>query len=135
MSLVVTDVGEKEILDWAFKDTGEGLKLNLFKNDYTPTSTSINTDFTVGDFTGYVEKTIARTDFTSATTNANNKGEIVASDQSWSPTSAQDIYGYYVSPASDNTVVLWAEKFASVVSLASGDTFTVKPKMTLASEA
>jgi len=135
MALVVTDVGEKELLDWALKDTGEGLKLNLFKNDYTPVSTSINTDFTVADFTGYAEKTIARGDWGAAATNGSDKGESIADDQTWSPTSAQDVYGYYVSPASDNTVILWAEKFAAAVSLTSGDTFTVTPKLTLASEA
>lgn len=135
MTLVVTDAGENELLEWCFKETGEALKLNLYKNDYTPTSTSEDSDFTVADFTGYAEKSIARADWGSAATNGSDKGEIIATDQSWTATSSQTVYGYYVTPASDSTLILFAEKFGSAQSLTSGDTFTVKPKLTFSSEA
>ncbi len=135
MSLVVTDAGENLLLEWSVKSTGESLKLNLYSNNYTPVSTSTDSNFTVASFTGYAEKTIARTDWGSASTNGNDKGEITATALSWTPTTTQTIYGYFVTPSSDSTKVLWAEKFSTSVSLSNGDTFVLNPKLTFASEA
>ena len=51
--------------------------------------------------------------------------------QSWSPTSSQTVYGYYVIGAT-STILLWAELFASSKNLVNGDTLQLTPKMELA---
>lgn len=133
MALVVPNIGETKLLEWILKSTGTDTVLKLYSNDYTPVAASTNGSFTEATFTGYVEKDIARTDWASATTNGSGKAEITSPDLSWSATSSQTVYGYFVQDASGN--LLFAERFSSARALESGDTLTISPKFTLTSEA
>ena len=50
--------------------------------------------------------------------------------QSWSATSAQTIYGYYLTGATSGKLI-WAEKFANPISLVNPSTLTLIPQITL----
>jgi hypothetical protein len=132
MVLLVPDVGEVELLDKLLKDAlsvDENYTLKLFKNDITPAEGDVAGTYTEADFTGYVAKTLTRAGWAAASTLAGVTSTTFA-QQSWSPTSAQTVYGYYVIGAT-STVLLWAERFASPRALVSGDTLQLTPRMEL----
>lgn len=134
MALVVPDEGEIELLKKLLKNTtdSENYLLRLYKNNYTPSGSTTETDFTEADFTNYAEKTIARTDWATPTT-FNNKAESSVTVQSWTcGTVGNTIYGYYIV-GSVSGKVLWAEKFASTRVLEDSDILNVTPKFNLSS--
>lgn len=56
MTLVMVNQGEGIALEALLNKTApQDLVLKLFKNDYTPVEGSVETDFTVADFTGYTK--------------------------------------------------------------------------------
>jgi len=131
MTLVVPDVGEVQLLDDLLKDSGgEDFTLKLYKTDVTPAEDDVAGSYTEADFTGYSAKTLTRANWGAAATDGGTTSSSYA-QQSWSPTSVQTIYGYFVVGAV-STVLQWAEKFAAARSLQSGDTFNLTPKMELA---
>jgi hypothetical protein len=133
-ALVVPDVGEVELLDKTLKDAlsvDESYTLKL----YTAISPalgegSVAGDFTEATFTGYAAKTLTRAGWAGASTSSGTTSSSYA-QQSWSPTSAQTVLGYYVIGTTSG-VLLWAEAFASSRSLQNGDTLLLTPKMELA---
>lgn len=137
MALVTPDEGELELLDKMLKDAlsvDEGYTLKLYKNDYTPIQTSTGTDFTVADFTNYVDKTLTRTGWGAASTVSNKASATYGTQQSWTcGATGNTIYGYYILGASSGKV-LWAERFSSARTLASGDVLNLTPSITLNSE-
>jgi len=137
MALVTPDAGELELLDKMIKDAlsvDEDYTLKLFKNDYTPSQSTVFGDFTEADFTGYSAATLTRANFGAAST-VNNKAESTYSaQQSWTcGTTGNTVYGYYVLGATSGTC-LWAERFATSRTLANGDQLNLTPKLTLNSE-
>ena len=58
MALKFQSAGELLGLDWMLKawSTPENLTLKSFRNDYTPVDASVAGDFTVANFTSYVDK-------------------------------------------------------------------------------
>ena len=135
MALVVPDEGEIELLKKLLKNTAdtEDYLLRLYQNNYTPSGATVIADFTEANFTNYAEKTVARNDWATPTTNLSNKAESSVTVQSWTcGTVGNTIYGYYVI-CSVSGKVLWAEKFASTRIIADSDILNVTPKFNLSS--
>jgi len=135
MALVVPDEGEIELLKKLLKNTTdtENYLMRLYQNNYTPSGTTTAIDFTEANFSNYADKTIARIDWATPTTNANNKAESSVAVQSWTcGTVGNTIYGYYII-GSVSGKVLWAEKFASTRVLEDSDVLNVYPKFNLSS--
>lgn len=130
MTLVVPDVGEVQLLDDLLKDNGnENFTLKLFKNDVTPAESDTASTYTEADFSGYSAKTLTRSSWGAASTAAGVTSSTYA-QQSWSPTSSQTVYGYFVVGAT-STVLQLAERFAASRALNNGDTLNLTPKMEL----
>ena len=134
MALVVPDLGEIELLTKLLKNTAdtEDYILKLYKNNYTPIAATVVGSFTEADFTNYVDKTIARSDWATPST-VSNKAESSVATQSWTcGVTTNTIYGYYVVGATSG-VCLWAEEFATARVLADGDILNLTPKFNLSS--
>lgn len=130
MGLIVTNVGERTLLEWALKSSGGALKLKLFKNDATVSATTVAGDLTEADFIGYTARTLARASWNAPSTNADGKAEIrYGSDQTYDFGSSQSIYGYYLTDSSD--VLLAVEKFSAVRNQVTGDQYVVQVGLTL----
>jgi hypothetical protein len=125
MGLIVTNAGEKTLLEWAFKSSGGALKLKLFKNNATVSATTVAGDLTEADFSGYTARTLARATWNAPSTNTDGKAEIrYSEDQVYNFASSQSIYGYYLTDSSD--VLLAVEKYSAVRNQVSGDEYTVQ---------
>lgn len=135
MALVVANVGELLLLEWSLKSTStpENLILKLYKNDVTPSQSSVAGDFTVADFTGYSNKTLSRGSWASPTTVSNKASTSYAAQTFTNSGTAQTIYGYYVVGATSGTLI-WAERFSAARTLNNGDSVTVTPSLTANSE-
>lgn len=137
MSLVVVNQGEEALLDLLLAVTYD---LKLFKNDATNglSASQIEaldeTDFTEADFTGYTDKTLTGGAWTT-TPGAPTVGAYAQQTfQSSATQSAQTMYGYYVTRASDGAL-MWFEEFASPISIEFNlDTILVTPRITLKDE-
>jgi hypothetical protein len=134
MSILIPTCGQLLLLQWQLKDTTtpENLTLKLYKNDYTPIAASVAGSFTIADFTGYVSKTLNRASWAAPSTVSAHASTSYA-EQTWSPTSGQTIYGYYVVGATSTTLI-YAERFATAKVLQSGDTLRLTPTFTLTTE-
>lgn len=133
MVIKVTDNGEKTLIDWMLNSTGTNIVLRLYKNDYTPVFNSIAANFTQADFTGYASVTLTRGNWNTPVTNVLGAAEIqYNTDVSWTTTTSQSVYGYYVTDLSGN--VLFAERFSQTRALVNGDSLTISPRFTLKSE-
>lgn len=129
---IITDAGERLLLDWILRGTGANLTLRLFKTNVVPTATSVIASFTESDFVDYAAKTLTRANWNSASTNGSGHAEIAFSiDQQFDPGSTQDVWGYMLTH--DSTLVM-AERYSAVRSIGIGDTFIVQPRLTLQSE-
>ena len=134
MPLVVPDLGEIELLTKLLINTTdtENYIIKLYKNNYSPSGSTVVADFTEADFTNYVAKTVARGDWASPST-VSNKAESSVTAQTWTcgPT-GNTIYGYYVV-GSTSGVCLWAEQFTVSRVLVDGDILNLTPKFNLSS--
>ncbi len=128
MALTVPDVGENSLLDMALSDASPAAQeLQL----YTAVAggiveATVKADFTEATFTGYAMRPLVR-----ATWGAAAAGSKAYPQQSWSPTTAETIVGYYVLEATD-LEVLWAEAFAASRNLENGDTLNLDISIDLA---
>lgn len=134
MALVVSNVGEIQLMTWALKGTSvtENIILRLYTNNYTPVAASTSANFTECAIAGYSAKTLSRASWSTPTTNVYGKAEMSYAVQTFSFTASGTIYGYYVVTASN--VLLWAEMFSSARSVNSGDSLAVTPKLVGSSE-
>ncbi len=138
MPLCVPNEGELRLLDTMLKlalSTNESHILKLFQANYTPQANTANGSFTEANFTNYAARTLARGTWNSAVT-VSNKAEASygSSPQSWTcGATGNTIYGYYVV-GSTSGKVLWAERFTTARTLASGDILNITPKFTLTTE-
>lgn len=137
MALIVPDQGELRLLDTLLRlalSTNEDQILKLYKNNYTPDNAAAPASFTEADFSNYVAKTLARGSWNAAAT-VSGKAESSYAIQSWTcGTTGNTVYGYWVEGSTSNKV-LWAEKFSTARTLASGDVLNVVPKFSLYSDA
>jgi len=130
MGLVVTNVGELRLLEWALKSAGGTLKLKLFSNNATVSATTVAADLIEATFTGYTARTLARASWNAPVTNGAGKAEIrYGTDQVYDFASDQSIYGYYLTDSSD--VLLAVEKFSAVRNQISGDQYVIQLGLTL----
>jgi hypothetical protein len=130
MGLLVTNAGEKTLLEWALKSAGGALKLKLFKNNATISPTTVAGDLTEADFNGYSARTLARASWNAPSTNGDGKAEIrYSADQTYDFASAQSIYGYYLTDSSD--VLIAVEKFTAVRNQVIGDQYVIQPGLTI----
>lgn len=130
MGLLVTNQGERTLLEWALKSAGGALKLKLFKNDAIVGPNTVAADLTEADFNGYTARTLARASWNAPATNGDGKAEIrYGIDQVYDFASAQSIFGYYLTDSSD--VVLAVEKFGAVRNQIIGDQYVIQLGLTL----
>jgi len=133
MPLLISNLGERILIDWMLRSVGGSMTLKLYSNDFTPLLASVVGDFTESTFTGYSARTLARSGWGAPATNAQGKGELQFSpDLTWTAASSQTVQGYFVVDASN--VMIFAEKFAQSRNLVSGDILTLSARFTLASE-
>ncbi len=127
MALTVPDVGENSLLDMALSDAASAAQELRLYSAVAPAigEATVKANFTEATFTGYAMKPLVR-----ATWNAATGGDKAYPQQSWSPTSAQTILGYYVLEAT-NLEVLWAEAFAASRALENGDTLNLDISISL----
>lgn len=135
MALLIPDVGEVELLKrLLYPASGEAGTLKLMKTNVTPAETDTAASYTVADFTGYSDKTITSTQsgatWAVPTTSSGTTSSTYGTALTWSPTSSQTVYGYWVVGAT-SSVLWWAELFSSAKNLASGDTLSVSPRFAL----
>ncbi len=137
MALLVPDEGEVILLgNMLAGGSLENRTLKLGKTNITPAESDTSASYTVADFTGYVDKTLTSTlsgsTWATPTTSSGTTSSLYGSAaQSWSATSAQVIYMYWVQGAT-TAKVLWAELFGSSISLVNPSTLTLQPAIQLA---
>ena len=121
MALIVPDVGENSILDMALSDAAPAAQELYLYSAVAPAlgEATVKANFTEATFSGYVMKPLVR-----ATWGAAAGGSKAYPQQSWSPTSAETILGYYILEATD-LEVLWCESFAASRALENGDTLNL----------
>lgn len=132
MSLLAPNEGDVQLLTKMLQSAlsvDENYTLKLYSNNVTPSKTDTSATYTEATFTGYAAKTLTRAGWGTPTTTSNVTTSTYA-QQSWSPTTSQTIYGYYVLGATSGKV-LWAELFAAARSLNNGDTLNLTPQMQL----
>ncbi len=125
----------------------ENWSFRLFSTSHTPAVTDTLATYTAieATFTGYAAKTLTRsvsgatwstpaivTPGTIDATNGNSKATYGSAPQSWSATSAQTVYGYFVSGVT-SLVGLFAEQFASSIALVNPSTLQITPALELGS--
>jgi hypothetical protein len=133
MSFTSNAAGEGQFLnDILTNSTAGNFKLKLFTNNYTPTNADTPASFTEATFTGYAAITLTRSVSGSTWTINSSSSPAVASypAQSFNATSAQTVYGYYITNAA-GTIVYGADKFSSAISLTNPSTLNFTPQITM----
>jgi len=130
---IIPNTAELDILNILSNAWAGGLNVNLYKNNYTPDSSTAFVNMTVANFTGYAAA--LATGFSTPTT-ISGKASINFGGAGFTCTGGgipNDIYGYYVDYSG---TLLWAERFADapVTIDESGDTLNVSLNFTLSSE-
>jgi len=114
--IVVPDAGDKKLLAMMLgssESIDTTLSLRLFVNDYTPVAGTVTGDFTEATFTGYVRKTIIRSDWQPPTF-VSPRAEMLlfTAPSEWTNGGGPvTVYGAYVVGVTTG-VTLWAERFA-----------------------
>lgn len=133
MPIVVPDAAEVEWLKRAlYANAGsENLSLRLFSNNITPAESDVAGTYTEATFTGYAAKTLTSSQSGSTWGVPSTSGGLTtstyATNQVYSPTTSQTIYGYYLLFATSG-IIAGAEAFGAGKPLANGDQLTVTPK-------
>lgn len=143
MPLKVPVVGRQPLLNYlksAFGDT-TGLRIHLFKSNYTPVNGSILNDFQApneADFGGYASILIPNASWSAAGLDGANRAVTSAPLQTFTQdggASTNPIYGYYITDPG-STILLWAERDPAAPTTidASQRVYAVIPKLTLTTE-
>jgi hypothetical protein len=143
MALLVPDEGEVQLLkDLLGAAALENWTLKLYSNNKTPAESDTAASYTEATFTGYVAKTLTRDTAgghwatpasgspTGGWSGETNVAESTYNAQTWSPTTSQTIYGYFIVGAT-STKCIFAEIFSSAKNLANGDTLSLTPRLGL----
>jgi hypothetical protein len=137
MPLVIVQNGLENLLYVMAQDINDSVwKIGLFKNDLTPDVDTLLADVTPADFGGY--SGLQTLEFSLGTiTWVAPRMVVTGPDVTWTAdgTSTNTVYGYYVTN-DDGDVLRYIERRASggVLFGATGQTYTVTPKLTLRSE-
>ena len=109
------------------------LRIVLYKNNYTPTTSSVYSSFTPADFTGATPQSINASHFGSAVVSA-HVATITNSDTNTFTNSSADqvVYGYLVYDNAGPTY-LCAEKFDNPQTISVGAQLGVQPVVALQS--
>lgn len=130
MPLVTPDVGEILMLQYIVNMVSPDNRiLRLFKNDVTPSDSTVIGGLTQADQAGYVPITLTGSNWT--TTQSVGVTTAVYSEQTFTFTTAATIYGYYVANTSGD--LLWVERFSGAPFQLpdGGGQIAVTPKITL----
>jgi len=135
MSLIVPDDGEIKLLEYL---VNRSLVVHLYQNDIDPADGSHGTsgrDFTSSTFTEVPISaiTLAAVNWTTTQTSGGVSTAQYTSGVTFTFTSGQSVYGYYVTDTSNN--ILWAERFSGApfeLPVAGGD-IAVRPQVGLSS--
>jgi len=124
MALVVPNIGETALLKKMFnQEQTTSLLLKLYSNDATPNAFSTLSSFNEcgtnggtpdGTFPGYTNATVTNSNWVVATPVGATYAEAGYGEQTFTfnaYTSAQTVFGYYVTDTSSN--LLWAERFTN----------------------
>lgn len=132
MSLTAPAVGEVILLQYITNMVSPtNLVLHLYTNDPTISATTVIGNITeVGAGLGYNPITLAGSGWTTST--PSNLGTATYSEVVFSFTTAQSVYGYYLTSTS-STTLLWMERFsgAPFTLPSGGGTIGITPKCTL----
>jgi len=132
MPLTAPTVGEVTLLQYLVNMAAPtNLVLHLYNNDPTiSASTVIGNISEVGAGIGYLPITLVGTAWT--TTTPASLGTAVYSEVTFSFTTSQSVYGYYVTSTSASTL-LWLERFsgAPFALPAGGGTISISPRVSL----
>lgn len=113
MSLVLSNNGEFDSLNHILgKVNPPNLVLRLFKNNYTPSQTSVTSDFTEADFTGYSAITLLPSDWSITEGTPSFAETAYKYFTSTANQSVQNIYGYYLTWVGSGRL-FYSERFPS----------------------
>jgi len=108
MALIIPNIGKQKMLQYVLgaDTTVEDIVLRLYTNDVTPTANSIHGDFTaLASASGYAPITLTATSWTIVS------GTATYPQQTFTFTAGVgNVYGYYVSTATSNELLL-VERF------------------------
>lgn len=131
MTLILVNGGEEIVLNYLTnKDAPEDLVVGLFKNNVTPTDTTVIGDLTDADFSGYAEVTPGAGAWT---VTPGDPTVAVCSEQDFTSDAdqtLQTIYGYFIKRATSGELV-WAERLPSPQDIQNnGDRVSITPRIT-----
>jgi hypothetical protein len=132
MAGVLVDQGETVMLEALINKTApQTLVLKLFKNNVTPSETTIETDLTEADFTGYASASLTPGSWTTSGTAPTQVAYPEQTFTSSANQTAQNIYGYYLVQTTSGKLVA-AERFSNgpYAIQNNGDAIKVTPKIT-----
>ena len=103
------DAGEVLLLKYMLNYTAsDNCKLRLYTNNTTPVEADTTVNYTESSAAGYALATLTGTSWTVSTTS--NVTTAVYAERTFSYSTSETAYGYYVTNNAGNTV-LWAERF------------------------
>jgi len=125
MHQIYPDDGLLEFLDRAIVG---GFLYHLFTNDITPSRGTIIDDFDEADYSGYAAVGVAAAAFTLEGIAA-HIGSKIAAPISFTNTSGGDyaVYGYYVTNADDDTLLMAARFDDAPVTQEAGESWVIIP--------
>jgi hypothetical protein len=134
--LIVPDAGELILLSKMISrlsNNDADFELRLFANTDEPDSATTASDLTEATFSGYVAKTLNRSNFLAPTTLGNGEAQIVYdTEQVWTVgATGQQVYGYYVLERSTGNL-LWLERIGATT-LNTADQLKITPTLILRS--
>ena len=146
MAAKILKTGQQQLLnDLLAGGTLENWSLRLFSTSHTVAVTDTLSTYTAieASFTGYSAKTLTRSiaggtwgsvALTGTTLDGTNNNAISTyqTQQSWSATSAQTVYGHFLSGVT-STVGILAEQWTSSVALINPSTLNLTPVLELGS--
>jgi hypothetical protein len=130
MSLVVSDSAEIVLLQYLLNMTSPTHPvLKLYKNDVTPSESTVIGGLTQATEAGYASITLPGTSWTTTQVSGVTTG--VYSEQTFTFTTGATIYGYYVTTTGGS--LLWVERFpgAPFILPDGGGQIAVSPRITL----
>ena len=129
MAYVVPDASETAVLQTAIN--AGNLKLKLFKNNATITSSTVLSDLTESTYTGYSAKTLTSGSFT--VSSSSGTAQAVYANQTFACTSgSESVYGAFITDSAGTT--LWGvQKFATALTISPGNDIILPVKLTMAS--
>ena len=130
---VIPDEGEVELLEYMVNKTATGdLILKLFTNDITADGDTAYADMTESTVGDYAPITLTGASWTVATAAGVTTAQYA--EQTFSFTTSETVYGYYVVNNADDTL-LWVHRasFAPAAIPPVGGVFTVVPKLRITS--